>query len=468
MSGHRLPLSAADVARLGGGRVVAGDPGRLLPTVSIDSRSAQPGDLFVALRGERFDGHDFASAALAAGAAGTLVSSASGITVPEGALLIEVPDTLHALQSMAHEVRRRAGTRLVAITGSAGKTTTKEATAALLEARYVTLKNKGNLNNHIGLPLSLMELQRGADVAVMELGMNHAGEIRRLVEIAEPDVRVWTNVGTAHLEFFGTREAIADAKAEILERASADSVAVVNADDTRVMARVSGFPGRTVTFGVDSPADVRAERAEPRGMEGTVAEVRTPAGDLTLSVPLAGRGNLENVLAATAVAVVLDVPLEAIAERVARLAPAAHRGELLRLGRNVRVLDDAYNASPSALERLLELVATEPSGARRVAFLGEMLELGEASVALHAAAGRAVAAAGVAALVTVGGAPARALAEAAVGAGLPAGRVEHVADSGQAAALVPAVVAAGDLVIVKGSRGTRMERVVERLEEAFA
>jgi UDP-N-acetylmuramoyl-tripeptide--D-alanyl-D-alanine ligase len=468
MSGRALPLSADEIARLGGGRVAAGDGGRRLSSMSIDSRTVRPGDLFVAIRGERFDGHDFAADAVAAGAAGVIVSTGSTIAPPGGAIVIEVADTLLALQALAQEVRRRAGTRVVAITGSAGKTTTKEATAALLEARYVTLKNRGNLNNHIGLPLSLVELQRGAEVAVMELGMNHAGEIRRLVEIAEPDVRVWTNVGTAHLEFFGTSDAIADAKAEILERASRDTVAVVNADDPRVMARAAGFPGLTVTFGVEARADVRADRVEYRGMDGTVARVSTPAGEIALQVPLAGRGNLENVLAAVAVAVVMDVPLDAIAERVARLAPAAHRGELLRLARGVRVLDDAYNSSPSALARLLELVATEPSGTRRVGFLGEMLELGAASLDLHAEAGRAVASAGIEALVTVGGPPARALAAAAVGAGLDGARVEHVDDSEKAAALVPGVVAEGDLVIVKGSRGTRMERVVERLKEAFA
>jgi UDP-N-acetylmuramoyl-tripeptide--D-alanyl-D-alanine ligase len=468
MNGPRLPLSAAEIARIGGGRVAAGNAERRLPSVSIDSRALGPGDLFVALRGDRFDGHDFADRAVAAGAVGALVARASAVSAAGDVVVIEVPDTLLALQAAAQEVRRRAGARVVAITGSAGKTTTKEATAVLLEARYQTLKNRGNLNNHIGLPLSLMDLQRGAEVAVMELGMNHAGEIRRLVEIAEPDVRVWTNVGTAHLEFFGTQEAIADAKAEILERASRETVAVVNADDPRVMARVAGFPGEIVTFAVEAPADVRAEDVELRGMEGTTARVRTPAGALTVSVPLAGRGNLENVLAAIAVAVVLGVPLEAITERVSRLVPAAHRGELLQLGCGVRVLDDAYNASPSALDRLLELVATEQSGARRVAFLGEMLELGEASETLHTEAGHAVASAGIEALVTVGGAPARALADAAVRAGLAAARVEHVADSAQAAALVPAVVAGGDLVIVKGSRGTRMERVVERLKEAFA
>jgi UDP-N-acetylmuramoyl-tripeptide--D-alanyl-D-alanine ligase len=464
----RPPFSAADVARIGGGRVVVGDEGRHLPSVSIDSRAIRPGDLFVAIRGERFDGHDFAQAAIAGGAAGVVVTDASAVEATGGAVVIEVADTLRALQELAREVRRRSGARVIAITGSAGKTTTKEATAALLEARYDTLKNQGNLNNHIGLPLSLLALQRGADVAVMELGMNHAGEIRRLVEIAEPEVRVWTNVGTAHLEFFGTREAIADAKAEILEAATRDTVAVVNADDDRVMARVAGFPGYTVTFGIDRRADVRAEDVRFRGTEGTTARACTPAGEVTLEVPLPGRGNLENVLAASAVAIVFDVPLAAIGERVARLAPAAHRGEVLRLAGGVRVLDDAYNASPSALERLLEIVARDDSGARRVAFLGEMLELGDASVRLHAEAGRAAASAGVEVLVTVGGPPARALGEAAVRAGVPAARVQHVADSFEAATLIGSLVAEGDLVVVKGSRGTRMERVVERLKEEFA
>jgi UDP-N-acetylmuramoyl-tripeptide--D-alanyl-D-alanine ligase len=435
---------------------------------SIDSRTLQAGDLFFAIRGPRFDGHDFLAGAVGRGAAGVVVSDAAALDALPGTVpAFVVADTVAALQALAAEVRRRSGARVVAITGSAGKTTTKENAAALLGARHATLRNRGNLNNHLGLPLSLLELTGGAEVAVMELGMNHAGEIRRLVEIARPDVRVWTNVGTAHLEFFGTADAIADAKAEILEAAGPDTVFVANADDARVMARAASFPGRTVAFGIEAPADIRATAVEDAGFDGLRAVVETPAGRVVIASPLAGRAHLLNVLAAIAVALDADVPLEAMPARIAALRPAAHRGEVRRLARDVVVVDDAYNASPAALQQLLAVAARDASGRRRVAYLGEMLELGSESGALHQACGRSVAASGISALVTVGGAPARALGMAAREAGLEAGSLWHHDTSEDAAARLDEVVRAGDLVLVKGSRGTRMERVVERLVEAF-
>jgi UDP-N-acetylmuramoyl-tripeptide--D-alanyl-D-alanine ligase len=462
-------LTAAEIARAVTGRLVSGDPEALLPTVSTDTRTIRPGDLFVALRGPRFDGHAYVGEALSRGAAGFVVADAAEVAgEPAAAVVIVVDDTLAALQALARHVRRRSGARVVAITGSAGKTTTKEAIATVLSARYRTLRNRGNLNNHIGLPLSLIELQDGAEVAVMELGMNHAGEIRRLVEIAEPEIRVWTNVGTAHLQYFGSRDAIAAAKAEILEGAGPGTVLIANADDDLVMRHAAGFAGRLVTFGLGRDADVTAVAVEDLGLDGARATVRTPSDEATLTSHLPGRAHLHNLLAAVAAGLVLDVPLDEIAARLDLVRAAPRRGEVRRLGRDVVVFDDCYNSSPSALVGSLHTLSADRSGRRRVAFLGEMLELGDQSPALHRECGRATAAAGVRALVTVGAAPARALGEAAVTGGLDAGDVRHVGDSEQAAALVPDVVRGGDLVLVKGSRGTRMERVVERLEEEFA
>jgi len=461
-------LTAAEIARVVEGRLVSGDPECLLPTVSTDTRSIRPGDLFIALRGPRFDGNAYVGEALARGAAGAVVSDAAvAAGLPRQAVVISVDDTLAALQALARHIRRQSGARLVAITGSAGKTTTKEAIASVLSVRYRTLRNRGNLNNHIGLPLSLVELQDGAEVAVVELGMNHAGEIRRLVEIAEPDVRVWTNVGTAHLEYFGTREAIAAAKAEILEGAGPGTVLVANADDALVMRHAASFAGRLITFGIDCGADLQAIDVENRGLDGTRARVRTPAGELVVTSRLPGRAHLFNLLAAAAVGMVFDVPLDEIAARLELVRAAPRRGDVRRLGRDVVVFDDCYNSSPSALLGSLATIGADRSGRRRVAFLGEMLELGEQSAALHRECGRAAAAAGVRALVTVGNGPARALGEEAVVAGLERDHVTHVADSRLAADLVPGVVRGGDLVLVKGSRGIRMEAVVERLEEEF-
>jgi UDP-N-acetylmuramoyl-tripeptide--D-alanyl-D-alanine ligase len=429
--------------------------------------------LFVAIRGERFDGAEFAPAAAAAGAAGIVVERGRIRHLPPGPggddiVVIEVTDAVVALQQLAKRVRRQSGTKVVAITGSAGKTTTKEVTAEFLAARYRVIRNKGNFNNHIGLPLSLIELRRRPEIAVVELGMNHAGEISTLVDIAEPDVRVWTNVGEAHLGFFDSVDAIADAKAEILEGADASNLLVANADDARIAARIPAFRGRVVTVGVDRRADIRATDVRDRGIEGIEAQVVTPRGAFALTTPLVGRGNLANVLAATAVALEFDVPLATISETAARLKPAAHRGEILRLSRGVTVIDDSYNANPTATTIALGVFAGSAGRSRRVAVLGEMLELGDAGTRLHEDVGRAAAAARVDALVAVGGEMARALAEAAVAAGLPRSAVTYVATSGDAAALVAKLVHDGDLVLVKGSRGVRTDVVVDRLRAEFA
>ena len=444
---------------------MSGDPSLAVGAVVTDSRTATSGDLFVALQGPRFDGHDFVPAVLANGAAGAVVQSerAAAFAGESRAGIVAVDDTLVALQDMAREIRRESGAKVVAITGSAGKTTTKEAIAECLSARYRVVKNKGNLNNHIGLPLSLTELRTRPDVAVMELGMNHAGEISTLVSIAEPDVRVWTNVGDAHIGFFESADAIADAKAEILERSDAGTVLVCNADDPKVMARVGRFAGRTVTFGVADGATVRARHVEDLGLEGMRATVSTPAGERDVTTPLLGRGNLSNALAAVAVSLELGVTLDDAAARLARLSPAPRRGAVHRLRHDIRLVDDSYNSSPSALRRALEVMAHTTAAGRKVAVLGEMLELGDHADELHRRCGEAVAAAGVNRLFVIGGAPARALGNAATAAGLTASAVSWFERSDQAAPVVVADVGPGDAVLVKGSRGIRTDVIVDRL-----
>src|SRR5438067_913185 len=364
------PLRAGWVASAMNGALVTGDVSRTLASVSIDTRTLAPGDLFVAIRGERFDGAQFAAAAIDAGAAGVVVprgwwtaaagANARGAASPDPSVprsgggppaVIEVDDTTAALQALARAIRRDSGAKVVAITGSAGKTTTKEATSELLSTRYRVIRNRGNFNNHIGLPLSLVELRRRPEIAVVELGMNHAGEISTLVRIAEPEVRVWTNVGDAHVGFFASVDAIADAKAEIFEGARPSDLLVANAD-------------------------------------------------------------------------------------------------------------------PTGAKAALDVLASSPA-ARRIAVIGEMLELGDQSAELHAMVGRAAARAGLDLLLTVGGRPAGALADAAVAAGMNASHVRHLATSEDAADAAAASVGAGDLVLVKGSRGIRTDRVVDRLKTAW-
>src|SRR5262245_11160388 len=396
-----IPLTAAWVAEVMAGTLVAGAGDSAFAGVSIDTRTLRRGELFIAIRGEHFDGTDFAAAAIERGATGVVVPRGRGQNVTqavvtahtaEGAAVMEVDDTDGALQSLANAIRRASGAKVVAITGSAGKTTTKEVTAELLGTRYQVVRNKGNLNNHIGLPLSLVELRQRPDMAVVELGMNHAGEISTLVRVAEPDVRVWTNVGEAHVGFFGSVDAIADAKAEILERASRGTLLVANADDARIAARIGAFGGRVRTFGIERDADVRATDVVDRGIDGTSARVTTPRGSAVVTTPLVGRGNLANVLAAAAVALEYDVSLETIVEKAAQLRPAVHRGEVVRLGSGVILIDDSYNASPTAMRRALDVLAAT-AATRRVAVLGEMLELGAHATDLHRDIGGAAAAA---------------------------------------------------------------------------
>ena len=443
--------------------------GREILGFSIDTRTLAPGDFFVAIRGERFDGNAYVRQAVEKGAVGAIVNDAELTQSPELARtpLVVVPESIGALQKLANKVRCDSGAEVVAVTGSAGKSTTKEITADFLSARYTVFRNKGNLNNHIGLPLSLLELRNRPDVGVLELGMNHSGEISALVKIAEPDVRVWTNVGPAHLEFFGTVEAIAQAKAEILEGADSDSLLVANADDDLVMRHASSFKGRVRTFGVERPADVRALAVRDQGIDGTVAMVRTPIGEAEIRTPLPGLANLSNVLAAAAVAIRFDVPLDDIVNRAAALKPVARRGEVVRAG-GVTIVDDSYNSNPRALSRALAMLAGESRYARRVAIVGEMLELGAASAALHRAAGVEAAQTDISELVAVGGDNARALAEGALSAGMPAGHVHYVENSVAAGDLAAALVKSGDVVLVKGSRGIRTEVVVERLKAEFA
>jgi UDP-N-acetylmuramoyl-tripeptide--D-alanyl-D-alanine ligase len=377
-----------------------------------------------------------------------------------------VPDTVTALQEVGRAVRRQSGARVVAITGSAGKTSTKELIADVLAARYRVMRNRGNLNNHIGLPLSLTELSAGPEVAVVELGMNHAGEIRTLVGLAEPDVRVWTNVGDAHIGYFGSRDMVARAKAEILEGASSSTVAVVNADDPLIQQHTRDFPGRLVTFGLRDDATVRATAVIDRGFDGMEARIEAPSGRVAIATSLPGRAQLMNALAAAAVGLYFDVPLADIAARIGSARPVPRRGSQVTMANGVRLVDDSYNASPAAMSAMLQALAATKVDGRRIGVLGEMLELGDAALSLHETCGRAAARSGVDWLVAVGGPAADGFVTGAVAEGLPADRTRRYADAQSACAPVVALVKRGDLVLVKGSRGTRTDLVADALQAA--
>jgi UDP-N-acetylmuramoyl-tripeptide--D-alanyl-D-alanine ligase len=462
VSGARLTL--ADVLLATGGVLVGkhdrAPEGCPLESVSIDSRTVEPGALFVAIRGPRFDGHDFTAAAAARGAAVLLLEREAETA---GLPAVRVADTTRALGALARHHRRQSAIPVVAITGSVGKTTTKDMAAQLLATRGPVLKTEGNLNNRYGLPLTLLRLRGEHTAAVVELGMSAPGEIRALSALAEPDVATITKVAPVHLEFFPSVDAIAEAKAEILEGLAARGTAVLNGDDPRLVRIGERFSGRVLWFGSERRFDVSA--GPWRAAEGGLRfELRVGGRGVEVALPLAGPHFVADFLAAAAAAHALGIAPEAMAEAARSMRPARHRGEVVRLAEDVVLLDDCYNSSPDALEAAVVALGTLP-GRRRVAVLGEMLELGPQGPSLHRERGRALAGR-VDVLIGVGPL-AKELVEGAREAGLNGGGLHHLASAAEAALAARAIVAAGDAVLVKASRGVQLEAVVEALVDRF-
>lgn len=461
MSANGTVLTLEQVAAATGGRVLAGPPTQAVDGVSIDSRTLPAGALFVAVAGPRFDGHDFLVGAAEKGAAAALVHRDA--PAPEGLPRVLVADTTRALADLGRFVRARAGVPFVCITGSAGKTTTKEMTAALLGTRGPVLKTEGNLNNQYGLPLTLLRLREEHQAAVLELGMSAKGELRALSAVAQPDVAVITVVAPVHLEFFRSVDEIAEAKAEILEGLRPGGAAVLNGDDPRLRRVGEAHRGDVVWFGRDRSYDVSAENW--RGtLHGMRFDLRLGGRTVDVALPLPGAHFVTNFLAAAAVAHRLGLDAETIARAAADLAPAKHRGQVLRLAEGVTVLDDCYNSNPVAVETAVAALALAREK-RKVAFLGDMLELGSTAQELHRRTGEAIA---PALDVVVGaGRLGRFFVEGARAAGREAGALFAFEDAAAAARAVADVVRPGDAVLVKGSRGAHMETVVEALVARF-
>src|SRR5712671_4710494 len=442
------------------------DPLARLAGVSIDSRTVARGELFVAIHGPRHDGHNFVAAALDAGALAAVVAQdrVSGFAEPVRSKLFAVTDTLVARQDLAQAVRTRWGRRLAAVTGSAGKTTTKEILAALLSARFRVLKSEGNLNNEYGLPLQLLRLDDSDEAAVVELGMSHAGELRRLAAIARPDIGVVTRVSPVHLEFFASVDEIALAKRELIEGLNGrGSTAVLNADDSRVAAFGAFAPGRVLTYGIEKQAFFMAQDIEDRGALGSAFDYVSPEGRVRLELNVPGRHAIANALAALAAASVWDIGA-AEAQNVFRsLRAPAMRGELLRFSNGAALINDSYNSSPAALRAMTELLAATPNFRRRILAAGEMRELGTASPELHREAGQFAEKTGkIDWIIGVAGDAAQ-IVEGAVAAGLPRARTKFFATPLEAAEFLASLIVSGDLLLVKGSRGVKMEQIVEKL-----
>ncbi len=447
-----------DAATAMGGTLTGAADGRWQGAV-LDSRTVAGAELFFALRGERTDGHRFAASALARGAAAAVVSRPIKSPTGDGeGPLIEVADTLEALHALTRDARRRAPKRLAAITGSTGKTTTKDLLAAMLEQRFKVGKSPGNFNNLLGFPISLLGIDEDDDWMVAEMGMSTPGELGQISRLGRPNVAVFTNVRPAHLEAFGSLRAIARAKAELLEGLETDGLVVVNADDDEVMWIADRHTGPVVRYGIETDdVEVAARHLDPLPPFGTRFELTWEGGAHPVELPLHGSYNVENCLAASAVALTAGVTLEEIARAVAGFTPAAGRGEVHRLGTGIVVIDDSYNSNPSALRRALEAAAAI-AGDRHWAVLGDMLELGPDELEFHRVAGREAAAAGFAAVYGVGEL-ARELAAAASDRGAASG---WWPDAATAAHELPEP-RAGDVILVKGSRGVGLEQVVARL-----
>jgi UDP-N-acetylmuramoyl-tripeptide--D-alanyl-D-alanine ligase len=425
------------------------------PAYSIDSRTIGPGQLFFAVKGERLDGHDYVEQALENGAVAAVVRKDQLGRYPGETRLLAVEDTLIALQTLATAVRKLWGKPLIAVTGSAGKTTTKEAIAHVLNARFRVLKSEGNFNNHFGLPLMLLKLEPEYDVAVIEMGMSHAGEIRALAKIAQPEIGVVTNVAAVHLEFFDSLAGIARAKYELIESLPAGGVAVLNADDEYVSQFGRDFKGKVLMYGTSAAAEVRAEKIESKGAEGTEFDVVVGSLREHARLPLVGEHNILNALAAVAVGVERGLkPAEATAA-LSTLAPAEKRGQVLKVG-NITVINDCYNSNPKALEAMVDALAAMPAK-RRIVVAGEMLELGAAGEELHRKAGLHIAQKKMDVLLGVRGL-AQAMVESAKQAGATA---EFAASPEDAGEWLAREARDGDVVLLKASRGVKLEKALE-------
>jgi len=456
---------------------VAGKPGSGVDAVarvagvSIDSRTIRRGELFIAIHGPRNDGHDYVadvveSGALAAVVAEPVVSRYPGWIQDR---CITVPDTLTALHELARAVRKDWGKKICGITGSVGKTTTKEILAALLGAKLRVLKTEGNFNNEYGLPLTIFRLEDDDDAAVLEMGMSFPGELKRLAAIARPDVAILTRVAPAHLMNFSSVEEIALAKRELVEGLNGpNSLAVLNSDDLRVAAMAKVAPGRVIFYGVETPAEFRAEGIEDRGALGSAFTLIHKGQRMRLETSLPGRHVVWNALAAIAAASEWNVGVEVARTVLPNLRTPSMRGELIRFTNGFALINDAYNSSPAALQAMCSLLAATPGFQRRILAAGEMRELGPASGQLHREGGEFAARTGKIDFVMGVQGDALQIVEGAIAAGVPRDHTKFFATPENAAEFLAGFVKPGDLLLVKGSRSVKMERIVEAMLGRFA
>ena len=450
---NSLPLS--QIAQLAGGSISSGDQTVVVNKVSTDSRTLKSSELFVALRGENFDGHNFVESAAQIGAAGAIVESTWNGEIPKNFALIRAKDTLQAYQDLAANYRKSLTLKVVAITGSNGKTSTKDFTAAVLAHRFRVTKTEGNFNNHVGLPRTILEATSADEIGVWEIGMNHPGEIATLAKVAAPDVAIITNIGVAHIEFMGSREKIAEEKAALAEAVGADGAIILNADDLFTKTIASRVRRKVILAGTNSGSIQAAEITQ----SGTGADFTILEGAhrcrAQLSVP--GLHMVQNALLAVAAGRAFGLSLEECAAELAAAPLTRARSQIKDIG-GVQFLDDSYNANPDSMKAALRTLVELDADGKRIAVLGEMRELGDQSERGHREVGETAAVLKIDQLIAIGDIAA-AIADAAGQAGLR--KTTIVKSTSEAAEVLGEIAAPGDLVLIKGSRAARTEEVIE-------
>ena len=456
------PLSLSQIAQFAGGSISCGDETVVVDKVSTDSRTLKSGELFVALRGENFDGHNFLESAAKAGAGGAIVESTWKGEIPSNFALIRAKDTLQAYQELAANYRKSLTLKVVAITGSNGKTSTKDFTAAVLARQFQVAKTEGNFNNHVGLPRTILEATSEDEVGVWEIGMNHPGEIAALAKLAAPDVAIITNIGLAHIEFVGSRKKIAEEKGALAEAVGIEGTVILNADDPFSRSIAPRVRGKVVLAGT-STGTIRASEINQTesGADFTISE---GAHRCRAQLPVPGLHMVQNALLAVAAGRVFGVSLEDCAAGLAAAPLAKARLQIKQIG-GVEFIDDSYNANPDSMKAALRTLAELPADGKRIAVLGEMRELGDELDRGHREVGETAATLKIDYLIAIGNVAA-AIYDAAKRAGLE--KIAIVASTSEAAELLGEIAAPGDLVLVKGSRLARTERVIEAFRKPQA
>jgi UDP-N-acetylmuramoyl-tripeptide--D-alanyl-D-alanine ligase len=461
-------LTIEEVLKATGGKLLQGKENAFFQGVSTDSRTITEGELFVALKGPRFDGHHYALEALKKKAGGVLIGEEMVGDIRwngyRSRAVIAVKDTLTALGDIARDWRRKYGPPVVALTGSNGKTTTKEMIAACLETSFPILKTKGNLNNLIGVPLTLLTLTEKERVVVLEMGMNEPGEIRRLTEIAEPDVGLITNIQKVHLEGMGSLERLKEEKGELFRKMRRDGTILVNQDDPRVVDLARDYPGQKITFGIETPAEVMAKEIQVRGVEGTSFTLILEGEVMEVHLRLLGRHFVPNALSAIAVACLFGVELKQAKEAIEHFQSFPMRMEVVPLKGGKTLINDAYNANPYSMELALETLMEVKGKGRAIAVLGDMLELGNFEKEAHEQLGERVSGLAIDFLLVLGE-EAPLVVESAIRHGFPIERTRIVESHSEAISLLRQMVQNGDWILVKGSRRMAMEKIVEGLRE---